>query len=49
MLLSESIVLEELDQYIEKANRYRLVLPIGEDIKLFTSIIDKAVVFFSKK
>ena len=47
MLLAEKIVLSKLDQYREKTNRDRFILPIGEDIKLFTSVIDKTVVFFS--
>ena len=47
MLLAEKIVLSKLDQYREKTNRDRFILPIGKDIKLFTSVIDKTVVFFS--
>ena len=45
MLLAEKMVLSKLDQYREQANRDIIVLPIGEDIKLFTTVIDKAVVF----
>ena len=45
MLLAEKMVLSKLDQYREQANRDRLILPSGEDIKLFTNIIDKAVAY----
>lgn len=43
---AEQIVLTKLNQYREKANRDRVVLPIGENIKLFTDAIDKAYYFF---
>jgi hypothetical protein len=47
MLLAEKMVLSKLDQYREQANRDRIILPIGEDIKLFTNIIDNACKFFN--
>ena len=47
MLLAEKMVLSKLDQYREQANRDRLILPIGENIKLFTDSIDKAVNYFN--
>ena len=47
MLLAEKMVLSKLDQYREQANRDRIILPIGENIKLFTDSIDKAVNYFN--
>jgi hypothetical protein len=47
MLLVKKIVLEKLDKYRVQANRYRFILPAGENIKLFTDVIDKAFVFFN--
>ena len=41
MDLSEEIILLMLEEYREVANRDRFVLPIEQDIKLFTDIIDK--------
>ena len=41
MNLSEKLILNKLDKYREVTNRDRFVLPKGEDIKLFTNIIDK--------
>ena len=41
MDLSEEIILLMLEEYREVANRDRFVLPIGEDIKFFTDIINK--------
>jgi hypothetical protein len=41
MDLSEEIILLMLEEYREVANRDRFVLPVGEDIKFFTNIIDK--------
>ncbi len=40
------MVLQKLDKYKEVANRDRFVLPIDNDIKLFTNIIDICVNFF---
>ena len=36
----EKIVLEKLSKYKEKANRDRFILPIENDVNLFTTIID---------
>ena len=47
MKKAEDIVLLKLNKYKEKANRDRFVLPIGEDIKLFTNVIDEAWKFFN--
>ena len=44
---AEGIVLLKLSKYQEKANRDRFILPAGEDIKLFTSVIDEAWKFFN--
>ena len=49
MLLAENIVLEKLDEYRDQANRDRFILPIGKDIKLFTTVIDGAYDFFNGK
>lgn len=48
MKKAEDIVLLKLRKYQEKANRDRFILPIGEDIKLFTNVIDEAWNFFYK-
>ncbi len=47
MLLAEKMVLSKLNQYREQANRDRFVLPVGEDIKLFTNAIDEALKYFN--
>ena len=44
MKIIEEMVLQKLDKYV--ANRDRIVLPIDNDIKLFTDIIDSCVNFF---
>ncbi len=41
----EHMVLTKLNQYREKANRDRFVLPIEKEIDFFTNIIDKSVEF----
>jgi hypothetical protein len=46
MLLAEKIVLSKLDQYREQANRDRFILPIRENIKLFTDVINESWIFF---
>jgi hypothetical protein len=43
MLLIESIILRKLEKYREQANRDRFVLPIENDISLFSSIIKDTV------
>jgi hypothetical protein len=47
MDIIEKIVLEKLSKYKEKANRDRFILPIENDISLFTSIIDQSINFFN--
>ncbi len=44
---AEQMVLFKLGKYREQANRDRFVLPAGENIKLFTDIIDKVYYFFN--
>ena len=44
---AEEIVLLKLRKYQEQANRDRFVLPVGENIKLFTDVIDEAWKFFN--
>ncbi len=46
MNLAETMVLEKLDEYKKQANRDRFILPVGEDIKIFTEAIDKASIYF---
>jgi hypothetical protein len=43
----ETMVLEKLDKYREKANRDRFILPIDNNISLFTKIIDESINFFN--
>jgi hypothetical protein len=43
MNIVESIILNKLDKYREKANRDRFILPLEKDITLFTDIIDDAI------
>ena len=43
----ETMILEKLDKYREKANRDRFILPIENDISLFTNEIDKAIAYFN--
>jgi hypothetical protein len=47
MKIIEEIVLLKLNKYREVANRDRFILPIDNDIKLFTDIIDNAINFFN--
>ena len=47
MKIIEEMVLNKLDNYREKANRDRFILPFDNDIKLFTNIIDQCVSFFN--
>jgi hypothetical protein len=47
MELVEKMVLNKLEEYREKANRDRFILPINNNIKLFINIIDKCVDFFN--
>jgi hypothetical protein len=43
LTLIESIVLNKLNKYREKANRDRFILPLEKDITLFTNIIDDVI------
>jgi hypothetical protein len=43
MTIIESIILNKLKKYQEKANRDRFILPIENDISLFINIIDKCI------
>jgi hypothetical protein len=47
MNIIESTVLLKLNEYREKANRDRFILPVEKDISLFTSIIDQSIHFFN--
>ena len=47
MKIIEEMVLNKLDNYREKANRDRFILPFDNDIKIFTNIIDNCVRFFN--
>ena len=47
MNLAESLILEKLDFYKEKANGDRFVLPVEKDINFFTDIFDQTHAFFS--
>jgi hypothetical protein len=48
MTTLELFVLKKLEKYREKSNRDRFVLPIENDISLFTSIIDDTFSFLNK-
>jgi len=43
----EIMVLTKLENYREQANRDRFILPIDKDISLFTSVIEKCIIFFN--
>ena len=43
----EKVVLKKLDMYREKANRDRFILPIENDIRLFTDVVDSCINFFN--
>ncbi len=45
MNMVESIVLKKLEKYREQANRDRFVLPEGEEVEMFKTIIKKSVEF----
>jgi hypothetical protein len=44
--LVELNVLNKLKQYEEKANRDRFILPVENDISLFTTIVENCINFF---
>jgi len=45
----ENLILTKLENYKEKANRDRFILPIGKNINLFTDVIDNCVKFIDDK
>jgi hypothetical protein len=47
MGIIETIVLNKLDMYREKANRDRFILPIEKNISLFINIINESIDFFN--
>jgi hypothetical protein len=47
MNIVESIILNKLDKYREKANCDGFVLPLEKDITLFTDIIDESINFLN--
>ena len=46
MNIIETMVLLKLDKYRERANRDRFILPIDEEISIFTDIVDDAINWF---
>ena len=46
MNIVELMVLYKLDEFREKANRDRFILPVEKEISFFTNIIDSAINFF---
>ena len=47
MDLAETMVLERLNKYRKQANRDIVILPTGENIKIFTDAIDKVFAYFN--
>ena len=47
--LVENMILNKLKQYQEKANRDRFILPLENDISLFTNIIENCINFLINK
>jgi hypothetical protein len=47
MDLAEKMVLKKLDEYRDQGNRDRFILSVGESIKLFTDLVDKAFCYFN--
>ncbi len=48
MSLVEKTVILKLENYKEKANRDRFILPKNNNISTFTKIIEESIVFFNK-
>jgi cell division protein FtsB len=48
MSITETLVIEKLREYKEKANRERFILPEDKDVSFFTKIIDNCVDFVSE-
>jgi len=46
MNIIENMVLNKLEEYREKANRDRFILPLEKEISFFTEIIEKSINFF---
>ena len=46
--MGEKIVLDALEDYKEKLCRDRFILPVGDDIKIFTDIFDSTYTFLNK-
>ncbi len=47
MELSEKIILNKLEEYKEKANRDRFILPLDKDINFFTNTINQCIDIFN--
>ena len=47
MDIVEINVLKKLDEYREKVNRDRFILPIDKDILFFSNIIDECIKFLN--
>ncbi len=47
MELSEKIILNKLDEFREKANRDRFILPVGKDIDFFINTINQCIDIFN--
>lgn len=45
MTMAEKLVFKHLEEYIQFANRERYILPEGEDISLFSNVIEKCINF----
>jgi cell division protein FtsB len=45
----EPVIFQKLDQYRQQANRERFVLPEGENISLFTGVIERCIQFMEEK
>ena len=48
LTLVENMILSKLKQYQEQANRDRFILPLENDISLFTNIVDKCINFYDQ-
>jgi hypothetical protein len=45
MGIAETLIFQKLDNYRERANRERFILPVDQDIKLFVDIVKQCVEF----
>jgi len=48
LTLVETMILNKLKNYQEKANRDRFILPLENDISLFTNIVDNCIIFYDE-